>query len=243
MIPRREKRLCGAFLDSRRRRTHGILREEMQAAIERSLAPSMGGVTKACSLQILPPIDHHMSLKSSRVPHLGICFSQVAPAVLRAMDEQAASPGGNAENNSQRNGEEVSVGTLATRHHFCSSGLRLDVSYLTFSLSFLSVAASTEAQAWQLDQREEEEEADEGQQRPQGPPHGLRPLYERQAGAAAGGAAGRALPRDNQDAGQRVEQAAPRGEASQWRRVRQEVRSAARVTCRRDRCVDPCGVA
>ena len=39
---------------------------------------------------------------------------------------------------------------------------------------------SAEAPTWQLDQGEEEEEADEGQQRTQGPPHGLRPLHERQ---------------------------------------------------------------
>lgn len=83
-------------------------------------------------------------------------------------------------------------------------------------------AISTEAQAWQLDQGEEEEEANEGQQRPQSSPHRLRPLYERQAGTASGWATRRALPRDNEDAGQRVEQASPRGEASQWRRVRQD---------------------
>lgn len=80
-------------------------------------------------------------------------------------------------------------------------------------------AISTEAQAWQLDQREEEEEAYEGQQRTQSSPHGLRPLYEWPAGTAAGWATRCALPRDNEDARQRVEQAAPGGEASQWRRV------------------------
>lgn len=39
-------------------------------------------------------------------------------------------------------------------------------------------AISPEAQAWQLDQREEEEEANEGQQRTQSSPHRLRPFYE-----------------------------------------------------------------
>lgn len=80
-------------------------------------------------------------------------------------------------------------------------------------------AISTEAQAWQLDQGEEEEEANEGQQRTQSSPHRLRPLYEWPAGTATGWATRCALPRDNEDARQRVEQAAPGGEASQWRRV------------------------
>lgn len=39
-------------------------------------------------------------------------------------------------------------------------------------------AISPEAKAWQLDQREEEEEANEGQQRTQSSPHRLRPFYE-----------------------------------------------------------------
>lgn len=37
------------------------------------------------------------------------CFFQVLPAVVVVMDEQTGSPGGTAENNSQRNGEEVSI--------------------------------------------------------------------------------------------------------------------------------------
>lgn len=80
---------------------------------------------------------------------------------------------------------------------------------------FVLFAVSPETQTRQLDQGEEEEEANERQQRTEGSPHRLRPIYERQAGAAAGRATRRALPRDNQDAGQRVEQATPRGEASQ----------------------------
>lgn len=39
-------------------------------------------------------------------------------------------------------------------------------------------ALSAEAQTWQLDQREEEEEANEGQQRTQSTPDRLCPLYE-----------------------------------------------------------------
>lgn len=79
-----------------------------------------------------------------------------------------------------------------------------------------------ETPTWQLDQGEEEEEANEGQQRSQGPPDGLRSLHERQTGAATGRASRRALSRDYKDAGQRVEQAAPRGEAGQQRSLRQD---------------------
>ena len=74
---------------------------------------------------------------------------------------------------------------------------------------------AAEAPARQLDQGQAEE-APEGQQRPQGAAHGLRALHERPAGAAAGGPARRALPGDHPHAGQRVEQAAPRGQAGQW---------------------------
>lgn len=85
--------------------------------------------------------------------------------------------------------------------------------YLKLSKAVFVVFA--EAQTWQLDQGEEEEEANEGQQRTQGPADGLRPLHERQAGAAPRRAPRRALSRDHKDAGQRVEQAASRGEAGQ----------------------------
>jgi len=146
------------------------------------------------------------------------------------MDEQAGSPATNADNNSQRNGDEV-------RDPQMSDGIFFSVFSKSNSQNILPVYVMegggggrflpepskkthlffflifAEAPAWQLDQGEEEEEADEGLQRTQSPPDGLRPLHERPAGAAAGGASRRALPRDHQDAGQRVEQAAPRGQA------------------------------
>lgn len=86
--------------------------------------------------------------------------------------------------------------------------------YLNFQNVSVFVIFS-EASTWQLAQGEEEEEANEGQQRTQSPPNGLRSLHERQTGAATGRASRRSLPRDYEDAGQRVEQAAPGGEAGQ----------------------------
>lgn len=83
------------------------------------------------------------------------------------------------------------------------------------NISFFFLIIFAEAPTWQLDQGEEEEEANEGQQCTQGPPNGLRSLHERQTGAVTGRASRRALSRDYKDAGQRVEQAAPRGEAGQ----------------------------
>lgn len=79
----------------------------------------------------------------------------------------------------------------------------------------VAACCAVEAPAWQLDQREEEEEADEGQQRSKGATHWLRALHERPAGAATGRATRRALPRDYQDVGQRVEQVGSRGEAGE----------------------------
>lgn len=67
----------------------------------------------------------------------------------------------------------------------------------------------------QLDQRQEEEEATEGQQRPQSPVNRICALHERAPRAAEGGKARRAFPRDHQDARERVEQTAPRRETGE----------------------------
>lgn len=95
------------------------------------------------------------------------------------------------------------------------TGLEYSARSHIFLVFCVSACCTVEAPAWQLDQREEEEEADEGQQRSQGAAHRLRALYERPAGAATGRAARRALSRDHQDVGQRVEQAGRRGEAGE----------------------------
>lgn len=72
--------------------------------------------------------------------------------------------------------------------------------------------AAAENQARGLGQGEEEEEAPQGQQCPQVPPDWVRAVHERAPGAAASQEARGAFPWDHQDAGQRVEQAASRGE-------------------------------
>ncbi len=141
------------------------------------------------------------------------------------MDEQTGSPGANTENNGQRNGDEVGTEHTDIKLHIfqffqfklqecpasvCHRGLLPEPSkHICLFIIF------AEASTWQLDQGEEEEEANEGQQCTQGPPNRLRSLHERQTGAATGRASRRALSRDYKDAGQRVEQAAPRGEAGQ----------------------------
>lgn len=71
----------------------------------------------------------------------------------------------------------------------------------------------------QLDQRQEKEEAAERQQRPKSSTNRVRPVHERTPRAAEGGQTGHAVPRDHQDARERVEQTAPGGETGQDTRV------------------------
>lgn len=153
------------------------------------------------------------------------------------MDEQTASPGATAENNNQRNGDEVRARHLsnALLMNIISSLLSEPSKwfYLVFFFFVWFVCFFVETSTWQLDQREEEEEANERQQCTQSPPHWLRSFHEWQAGAAPGRASGRALPRDHQDVGQRVEQTAPRGEAGERRLSRQDyIVSSLRVNCK-----------
>lgn len=122
------------------------------------------------------------------------------------MDEQTGSPGANAENNNQRNGDEVRVKSMKVKSQIFHSTASV---YYGGLLPEPSKHVFAEAPTWQLDQGEEEEEADEGQQCTQSPAHRLCSLHERQAGAAPGRASRRALSRDNKDVGQRVEQTAP----------------------------------
>lgn len=135
------------------------------------------------------------------------------------MDEQTGSPGANAENNGQRNGDEVRAEDGCQITYF--SGFPIQTpknvlpAYISWGIAtwtfrtYLFLLSCTEAPTWQLDQGEEEEEANEGQQCTKGPSHRLRSLYEWQTGAATGRTSRRALSRDYEDAGQRVEQAAP----------------------------------
>lgn len=139
------------------------------------------------------------------------------------MDEQTGSPGANAENNGQRNGDEVRAEDGCQITYF--SGFPIQTpknvlpAYISWGIAtwtfrtYLFLLSCTEAPTWQLDQGEEEEEANEGQQCTKGPSHRLRSLYEWQTGAATGRTSRRALSRDYEDAGQRVEQAAPWGKA------------------------------
>lgn len=72
--------------------------------------------------------------------------------------------------------------------------------------------AAAKNQARRLGQRQEEEETPAGQQCPQIAPDRVRAVHEWAQGAAEGQEARSAFPRDHQDAGQRVEQAASWGE-------------------------------
>lgn len=160
------------------------------------------------------------------------------------MDEQTGSPGANTDNNSQRNGDEVRgestdmkwqvLKKLSSSNSKQSLPVEVKVELLREPSNRACFCYFVETQTWQLDQGEEEEEANEGQQRTQGSPNGLRALHERQTGAATGRASRRALSRDYKDAGQRVEQAAPWGEAGQqWGSTRWAYNSE-------EKCVKTC---
>lgn len=149
------------------------------------------------------------------------CFILISFVALVVMEEQAGSPGGNTDSNSQRNGEEVRDKISYTITHCTIKYVLLVYVVGNCHLKLQNIFILAETTTWQLDQGEKEEEADEGQQRTQGSPDRLRSLHERQTGATTGRASRRALPWDNKDAGQRVEQAAPWGKTGRWTCCRQ----------------------
>lgn len=122
------------------------------------------------------------------------------------MEEQSGSPGVNTDNSSQRNGDEVS--------RSCDRWPRRSL-YRSLAVNEDRNNVLAETSQEQLDQRQEKEEAAERQQRPKSSANRVRPVHERAPRAAEGGKTRRAVPRDHQDARERVEQAAPGGETGQ----------------------------